>query len=453
MNAELIRKYNVPGPRYTSYPPVPFWGNEPPSPEKWKRAVKETFDQSNDSEGISLYVHLPYCESLCTYCGCTTRITVNHAVEEPYIDTLLKEWGMYLDTFGKRPRIAEIHLGGGTPTFFKPENLVKLIKGIKSNSTLCDDAELGFEAHPNSTSKQHLQALYDQGFRRLSLGIQDFDPKVQKIVNRVQTYETVKKVVENARAIGYTSINFDLIYGLPLQEEQSIKGTIEKVSTLLPDRIAFYSYAHVPWVKPGQRMFTEKDLPDNDTKRALYELGKQLLENLGYYEIGMDHFALQSDDLYHAAMNGKLHRNFMGYTPKHTKLLIGLGASSISDTWTSYGQNVKKIKEYKELVDQNQFPVFKGHQLSDKDLILRKHITNLMCKLHTDWSKPEDYTLSLEESKNKLTELVDDKLISINEKQIEILASGRPFVRNVCMAIDERLWKNNPESQIFSKVI
>ena len=277
----LIKKYNIPGPRYTSYPTVPYWDATPPTIEQWKSSVKRSFIETNASDGISIYIHLPFCESLCTYCGCNTRITVNHTVEMPYITALLKEWKMYLNIFGETPRIKEIHLGGGTPTFFSPEHLNQLIGEIVSTSIICSDAEFSFEAHPNNTTFEHLQTLYKLGFKRLSLGIQDFDPKVQAIVNRIQSFENVEKVVNQARNIGYTSINFDLIYGLPLQTRKSVIDTINKVNILKPNRIAFYSYAHVPWVKPGQRKFTEADLPVDEEKRALYEIGKEKFsENL-----------------------------------------------------------------------------------------------------------------------------------------------------------------------------
>ena len=246
MKNELIKKYNVAGPRYTSYPTVPYWNTEVPKVEDWKGAVKKSFTATNATDGISIYIHLPFCESLCTYCGCNTRITKNHAVENKYISALLKEWKMYLEVFGETPRIREIHLGGGTPTFFSSENLEKLINGILSTGIVRDDAAFSFEAHPNNTTVEHLQTLFDLGFRRLSLGIQDFDIAVQTIVNRVQPYENVEQVVNAARSIVYTSINFDLIYGLPLQTMFSVIDTIHKVNVLRPDRIAFYSYAHIP---------------------------------------------------------------------------------------------------------------------------------------------------------------------------------------------------------------
>lgn len=452
MADQLIRKYNVPGPRYTSYPTVPFWKEELDL-TGWKKQLKHTFDITNKENGISLYIHLPFCESLCTYCGCTTRITINHAVEKPYIETVLKEWKLYLDLFEDVPEITEIHLGGGTPTFFSPEHLAKLIEGIKQTAVIKQGAEFGFEGHPNNTTKEHLQTLYDQGFRRVSFGIQDFDPKVQKIINRIQTFDQVEKVVNEARAIGYESINFDLIYGLPLQTKNSIKDTFEKVQRLMPDRIAFYSYAHVPWVKPGQRMFTDNDLPSNEEKRKLYELGKQLLIDTGYVEIGMDHFSLPDDALAIAANDGSMHRNFMGYTTNHSKLSVGLGVSAIGDSWLVYGQNVKKVEEYRKIVEHGDFPIFKTHILTKEESFVRRHITELMCRFETSWDLSDRESDVFEHLEIRLKEMIKDGLVELTPDRLTITPQGRPFVRNACMALDIYLWQKTDKQQKFSLTI
>lgn len=451
MNKDLIRKYNVAGPRYTSYPTVPYWDNSP-DVETWFDLVRETFINSNH-DGISLYIHLPFCESLCTYCGCNTRITVNHAVEEPYIKTLLKEWKMYVNRFPSRPRIKELHLGGGTPTFFSSENLKTLIRGILSESDLAEDYEFGFEGHPNYTSIEQLQSLFDLGFRRVSFGVQDFDPKVQYIIHRIQSVEQVKLVTDEARRIGYSSINYDLIYGLPLQTLASIQNTINQVQLLKPDRIAFYSYAHVPWIKPGQRRFTEFDLPTGDEKRTLYEEGRSLLENNGYVEIGMDHFSLESDSLHQATEKNKLHRNFMGYTTNDTKLLIGLGVSSIGDSWTGFVQNVKVFEKYVEMVDAGELPIFKGHVLTEEDLYLRKHILNIMCHFKTEWSAEDIMFDSILTALTRLREMEKDGLVSVHAEKLTVTEKGRAYLRNICMAFDARLWEKQPDSLIFSSTV
>jgi oxygen-independent coproporphyrinogen-3 oxidase len=451
MNKALIRKYNVPGPRYTSYPTVPYWDETPPTEEQWKSKVKASYQNSRE-DGLSIYIHLPYCESLCTYCGCNTRITVNHKVEEPYINTLLKEWQMYLDVLGETPLIKEIHLGGGTPTFFSPENLRRLIKTIVDSGTVGPDTEMGFEAHPNNTTAEHMQALYEMGFRRISLGIQDFDPEVQKVVNRMQSFEKVQEVTEMARKIGYTSVNFDLIYGLPKQTAETVADTIEKTLQLMPDRIAFYSYAHVPWMKPAQKKF-EEYLPTNEVKRHLYELGKELLEKNGYAEIGMDHFALKTDSLYLASKGGKLHRNFMGYSTTSTRLLVGLGASSISDTWTAFGQNIKSVEPYMARVNEGHLPIYRGHLLTEEDLIVRQHILNIMCRSHTRWNKEDAASEVLNMARERLKGMAEDQLVQLNGDSIGVYEHGKPFIRNVCMALDARMWRNKPETSLFSSTI
>lgn len=235
---ELIKKYNVPVPRYTSYPTVPFWDKKEPKHEQWLNTVKRTFDETNQSEGISIYIHLPFCESLCTYCGCNTRITKNHKVEEEYIEALLAEWKIYLSTFNEKPIIRELHIGGGTPTFFSPKNLALFIEQLLKHTVIHSHHEFGFEGHPNNTTKKHLQALYNLGFRRVSYGIQDLDVKVQQTINRIQPFENVKRATDDAREVGYESVNFDLIYGLPYQTKETVTNTISRISELRPDRIA-----------------------------------------------------------------------------------------------------------------------------------------------------------------------------------------------------------------------
>lgn len=447
---DLIEKYNVAAPRYTSYPTVPYWAEESLSKELWAEYVKSAFDISNDEDGISLYIHLPFCESLCTYCGCNTRITKNHAVEDPYIDAVLTEWTMYCKIFGRKPVIKELHLGGGTPTFFSPANLQRLIRGILKYAVVHHDGAFSIEGHPANTTLEHLEILHELGFRRLSLGIQDFDPKVQFIINRIQTFAQVEQVTNWARQTGYTSINYDLIYGLPLQTRNSLIDTIKKVSLLMPDRIAFYSYAHVPWLKPGQRRYTEHHLPSADEKRALYTVGHDMFTALGYHDIGMDHFALRSDSLYEAEQNQTLHRNFMGYTNQYTRLLVGLGVSSISDTWDAYAQNVKNVEEYIKIVAQGELPVIKGHCLTSDDMIIRKHILNIMCKGETHWNYHEEFSYEFAEGLTRMQALEDDGLIEVDSWHLTVTPLGKSFLRNICMALDARLWADKPTSQLFS---
>jgi oxygen-independent coproporphyrinogen-3 oxidase len=454
MNTILLHKYNVPGPRYTSYPTVPYWDEEKFNRGIWIETLKRSFVESNSKEGISLYIHLPFCESLCTFCGCNKRITKNHSVENPYINALLKEWALYCKILEEKPIIKEIHLGGGTPTFFTPDNLENLITSLFINAEKAQDFEFSFEGHPNNTSKEHLQKLYDLGFRRVSFGVQDYSEKVQKAIHREQPFLNVAKVTLWAREIGYTSIGHDIIFGLPFQEVKEVVDTIEKTKSLQPDRLAFYSYAHVPWIKGnGQRGFKDEDIPKNHQKRLLYEIGKKSLFENGYYEIGMDHFALKNDTLYKAFENGDLHRNFMGYSSSKTQLMIGLGVSSISDSWYSFAQNTKNLEEYYEQIELDNLPIYRGHFLTSKDLVIRKHILNLMCLFETSWENSEDYFEEIHSVMKDLEEMENDGLIKIGVTKLTVNEAGKPFVRNICMAFDLRLKRNAPNTQLFSMTV
>ncbi|MBP6040082.1 MAG: oxygen-independent coproporphyrinogen III oxidase [Flavobacterium sp.] len=454
MQPSLVQKYNIPGPRYTSYPTVPYWNEELFHVADWKATVLQSFNESNNSEGISLYIHLPFCESLCTFCGCNKRITKRHEVEHPYIEAVLKEWKLYCDLFPNKPIIKEIHLGGGTPTFFSAEHLEILINGLFLTASKAENYEFSFEGHPNNTTRQQLQKLYDLGFRRVSFGVQDYSKKVQEAIHRFQPFHNVAKVTFWAKEIGYTSIGHDLIFGLPFQTLEDVIDTIDKTKSLQPDRLAFYSYAHVPWIKGnGQRGFNDADLPQDDEKRQLYEEGKKLLAKNGYHEIGMDHFALENDSMFVSAKKGNLHRNFMGYTASKTQLMIGLGVSSISDSWYAFAQNEKTIEDYYARLEQNELPLLKGHLLTTEDLIIRKHILNLMCQFETCWNDSQMQFIELPMILNQLEEMEHDGLIEIKEHKLSITEKGKPFVRNVCMAFDLHLMRKAPETKLFSMTI
>lgn len=447
----LVQKYNVPGPRYTSYPTVPFWDSSTFSVQNWIESLNHP---AYKNQPISLYIHLPFCESLCTFCACNKRITKQHSVEQPYIEAVLKEWNMYVSILGENPVIEEIHLGGGTPTFFSANNLKKLIEGIFEKATKAQKYEFSFEGHPNNTTKKQLQTLFDLGFRRVSFGIQDYNTKVQQAIHRLQPFENVKNVTQWAREIGYTSIGHDLIFGLPFQNLEDVKHTIKQTKKLQPDRIAFYSYAHTPWIKGnGQRGFNEADLPPADEKRIQYEEGKIALEEAGYSEIGMDHFALETDPLLQYQKQGKLHRNFMGYTTTQSKKMIGLGVSSISDSWFGFAQNEKDLKDYYQKIENDQLPVFRGHILTDRDLIIRKHILNLMCNFETSWSEEENDLIDFKDILIELLEMQADNLVILGKNYIQVTNQGQAFIRNICMAFDLRLKANKPDQRIFSMTI
>jgi oxygen-independent coproporphyrinogen-3 oxidase len=332
--------------------------------------------------------------------------------------------------------------------------LTTLINGIFKRAKKARNHEFSFEGHPNNTTRGHLQTLYDLGFRRVSFGVQDYSSKVQQSINRVQPFHNVAKVTFWAKEIGYTSIGHDLIFGLPFQTLEDVMDTIDKTNSLQPDRLAFYSYAHVPWIKGnGQRGFNDEDLPIDDEKRKLYEEGKKLLSQNGYHEIGMDHFALASDSMYQSFLDEKLHRNFMGYTSSKTQVMIGLGVSSISDSWYSFAQNVKTLEEYYAKLEQNELPVYRGHLLTNEDLIIRKHILNLMCQFTTSWEDKELYFNELPYIIHQLNEMEHDGLVKISSTSITVTEKGKPFVRNLCMAFDLRLKRKAPQTQLFSMTV
>ena len=448
---ELLNKYDLPLPRYTSYPTVPYWEKESINIELWKKSVVETFKKENGE--LCIYIHLPFCENLCTFCACNKRITTNHKVEEPYLDSVLKEWDMYRSLLPSVPVIREIHLGGGTPTFFSPDNLVKLIKGITKNSTVLPDHEFSIEVHPNYTNEEHLEKLAAVGFNRISLGVQDFDPAVQYVINRIQSFEKTKEVVDWSRKHGYNSINIDLIYGLPKQTVSSIDFTIGKIKELRPDRIAFYSYAYVPWKSKAQRRYTKADLPEANEKWKMYQLGKKLLTKQGYKAIGMDHFALPNDKLFEAVTKGTLHRNFMGYTTTQLKLIIALGASSISDAWTSFIQNNVTVEDYQNKISQGLFPIENGHLLNEEDLIIRKNILDLMCRNNTTIDKNTFDVQSFSAIKNELKKLEEDGLVKTTKDAISVTEKGNLFIRNISSILDSRMRRKKAEGNLFSKSI
>lgn len=447
----LLQKYDLPTPRYTSYPTVPYWDFGTLTEASWKETVVNTFLEENGE--LCIYIHLPFCENMCTFCACNKRITVNHAVEDPYISSVLKEWAMYRSLLPATPVIREIHLGGGTPTFFSPDNLEQLIKGITKDAIVKDDHEFSIEVHPNYTTEEHIKRLASVGFNRISLGVQDFDPKVQFVINRIQSFEKTKEVVDWARKYQYTSINIDLVYGLPHQTVRSVEHTVELIKTLMPDRIAFYSYAHVPWKSKVQRRYSEADLPAAADKWAMYSRGRELLEEAGFQPIGMDHFALANDKLFTAAREGKLHRNFMGYTTTRSKLIIGLGVSSISDAWYGFAQNEKEVEAYEAKISQGILPLVHGHQLSEEDTVIRRKILELMCENETVLDHPVLDPAFIEAAFDKLVLLKADELVKVSGRKIQVTEKGRSFIRIISAAMDAYLWRNHSGANTFSKAI
>lgn len=447
----LIAKYDIAGPRYTSYPTVPYWESTP-GESQWLEHVGRALEAGD--QGAALYVHIPFCRTLCTFCGCNTRITRSHSFVMPYVHALHAELDLYLRPLGRQQlELGELHLGGGTPTFLSAEELEILLAGLFTRVRLRTGAIASIEVDPRVTGAEQLRVLARHGFRRISLGVQDFDPRVQEIVNRVQSEARVDEVTRAARALGFDSVNFDLIYGLPLQTLASIEDTMDAVCRLRPDRIALYGYAHVPWIKPGQRRFTEADVPQGEYRRKLRELGRERLEREGYREIGLDHFALESDSLWKAQQSGAMHRNFMGYTEAFTRPLIGLGVSSIGDAGDAFAQNEKDLRHYQLRVQRAELPIHRGHVLDREDQILRRHILRLMTRLETRWDAPEDYTDYLATVATRLTEPAADHLIELRPASCRVTDKGRAYLRNICMAFDARLSRRVPDKELFSRTL
>ncbi len=445
---ELYRKYDVPAPRYTSYPTVPFW-SETPSRTDWIQHLEAALSPSESS--WSLYIHLPYCETLCTFCGCNTSITKDHGKEMPYVDLVIKELDLYLQQVPqlKTKPLKQIHLGGGSPTFFSATILGHLIDEIdKRVLREKNHFEGAIEVDPRRTKREQLVELKKRGFNRISLGVQDFDPDVQRLVNRIQPFEQTKQTTDWARELGYDSVNFDLIYGLAKQTPESIKRSADLTVDLKPDRIALYSLAIVPWIKPQQRLFKDEDLPKGEDKRKLYEIARSILTQNGYVEIGMDHFALTKDGLYQKAQSKELHRNFMGYTDQKTDVLLGLGVSSISETPDSFHQNEKVLNLFEQKISRSEIPTLRGHVLSDEDKIQRKKILQFMTQFEIELSEVEKA-----EAEVFLAEMIQDHLVEIKGLRLRLTESGRPFLRNAALFFDYRLKKSQPQTRIFSSSI
>lgn len=437
MHTPLYIKYNTPVPRYTSYPTVPIW-KDIPDPDAWKKSISRRIMRDDTQNGVSLYIHLPFCESLCIYCGCTKRITTNHSVEEEYCNAVLAEWQLYLDLMPHPPVIRELHLGGGTPTFFSPGNLARLIEGILAKATLHPSYSFSLEGHPNNTTRAHLDTLYDLGFRRLSYGVQDMNPEVQRLIHRIQPFENVQKATDEARLAGFTSVNFDLIYGLPAQHRDRLQYTIQQSLQLRPDRVAFYSYAHIPEVSCSQRLIDENLLPSPAQKLELYHHGRQLFTDAGYTDIGMDHFALPDDELYQVWRNGSLHRNFMGYTVQKSNFMLGLGLSAISDTGYAYAQNTKSLREYYRSIASGKPAIRKGYFLTPEDRAFRQHILDIACKGRTTLDHTWETQLS-EWTLPALRDLEEDGLVRVQGDEVSLTKEGQPFLRHVCKAFDLHL--------------
>lgn len=445
---DLFAKYDVQVPRYTSYPPVPQWSDTPEG-DTWLSALRESLQ--SPAASTALYVHLPFCESLCTFCGCNTVITRDHSRTLPYVDRVIAELTRYVASV---PELAshplqQVHFGGGTPTFLRPEELARLADAIAGLlPARGNQFEAGLEADPRVTSAAHLDTLAARGFRRLSLGVQDIDEEVQRLVNRHQPLALTEQLVARARGAGYESINIDLIYGLPGQSPATMRTLTDAVAAIRPDRLAVYSFARVPWIKPQQRKFRDDQIPAGAEKRELYEIARERLLGAGYLEIGMDHFALPADGLAKSAAAGTLHRNFMGYADVRTTVLLGVGVSAISETQACYHQNEKVLPVYERRVDAGEIPTLRGHRLTPRESRRRAQILALM----TTFRAPVDED-DARDAAAFLAPLIDDGLVVVSDAEVRVTAAGRPFLRNVAAFFDDRYRSERPSAPVYSSAI
>ncbi len=450
---EMIQRYNRPGPRYTSYPTVPIW-DKGHFHEEYIRCLQK---ESNKNRPISLYVHLPFCKQLCTFCGCNKFITSNRKITENYLSALNREIDEIARIMQSRKKIAQIHLGGGTPTYFNHNQLERLINKITSRFEVQEKSELAFEADPRVTNKDHLETLYKLGFRRVSFGIQDLNNNVQMAINRNQNSKQSWEIINNSRSIGYTSINLDLVYGLPLQTHQSFYKTLNEVKKMRPDRLAIYSFAYLPGMfKTHKKAIKEKDLPIPEEKIKIYLETIRFFTEIGYVMIGMDHYALPEDELTLALKNRTLHRNFMGYTTLHNMAQIGIGVSAISDFGISYWQNNKDIHQYMNEAYNKFLNPRRRIKLDKEDQLRREVIENLMCHGEISILDFETrYKISFQEHFNEawleLEKFEQEGLVHLDSKKIYLTPVGNLFTRNIAMPFDRYLKESASIS--FSKTI
>lgn len=456
--AELLARYDRPGPRYTSYPTAVefhagFTGAD------YDECLAAADARANDP--LSLYAHLPFCEERCYYCGCHVVITKHRDISARYLEYIAREIDLLAQHLPNRRSVSQLHWGGGTPTYSTPAELETLFNAFAERFDFTPDAEISIEVDPRVTSREHVEILRRLGFNRISLGVQDFDPTVQEAVNRVQSYELTRRLVEYSRERGFSSVNIDLIYGLPYQSVDAFRRTLDDTIRLRPDRVAAYSFAFVPWIKGHMKHIAKEALPDAALKLDLLALTIDAFTAAGYHTIGMDHFALPDDELSRAVAGRRLHRNFMGYTVQSARDMVAVGVSGIGDVQGAYMQNAKKLPAYYQALDENRLPVERGVRLDEADIVRRHVIMNLMCNLYLDIREVEkQFGLSFAaEFAPELAALsgpdspVADGLVRVTPDAIEVTPLGRLFVRNVCMVFDRYLGVRTQGKPIFSRTV
>jgi oxygen-independent coproporphyrinogen-3 oxidase len=456
VTSELLRKYDRPGPRYTSYPTAVEF-NESFTPAKYREHLARA--NAVAQEPLSLYIHIPFCEERCTFCGCHVIITRHHDRAVSYLDYLARELDLLAQALPDRRHLIQYHWGGGTPTYLTPAEIRQLWSKVKEHFTIAEDAEVAIEVDPRATSREHVDTLGELGFNRLSMGVQDFTPEVQSAINRNQTEAETRDLFAYCRRIGFTSINLDLIYGLPLQTPATFRRNLDAVIALRPDRVACYSYAHVPWIRGHQKGIDITQLPSPEVKLELLAAAIGAFQAAGYRQIGMDHFALPDDELAQAMARGTLWRNFMGYTTKVATDMVGVGVSAIGDVRGAFAQNEKKLSTYYQALERGEFPVQRGFELSFDDHVRRLVITELMCNFRLRKAEITrrfgidfDAYFGLE-----LEELAQgpaaEGFVRLTPERIEVTPLGQLFVRNVCMIFDAYLRRPKDEKPVFSRTV
>ena len=457
LTPELLTRFDVPGPRYTSYPTADRFVEAFSQSDLQQALDLRTQALGRKSKPLSIYVHIPFCESLCYYCACNKIITKHHENAQPYLLYLAKEVALYAKAIGLGQSVSQLHLGGGTPTFLSDTELSELMSLLKRSFSFAPGGEYSVEVDPRTVNADRLQLLFDLGFNRLSFGVQDFDPDVQKAVHRIQPAEQVFDLVASARSIGFESVNVDLIYGLPKQTPDSFDATMKQINVLRPDRIALYAYAHLPERFKPQRRILAAELPLAADKIAMLSRSMDALMNAGYVYVGMDHFALHEDALAVAKRQGRLHRNFQGYSTQPDCDLIGLGVSSIGRMGSTYSQNAKTMDEYVDMLDQGQLPIVKGLALSRDDQIRRAWIMAIMCQGHVQFDAFNEawlidaHTYFSAEFK-QLESMQTQGLVELSKQDLQVTPMGWFFVRGVAMVFDKYLQADRQRKR-FSKII
>ena len=454
---ELVQKYTKPGPRYTSYPTAPAWHSDIGVTQLQEKLAQ--LKEKHNSTPMSLYVHIPFCTQICHFCGCNTFQAKNQKPAQKYVDHLLRECELYAEQLDSSRDTIQMHWGGGTPTFLEEKDISRICQHLQKLFHFSADAEIAIELDPRVTTKNQLELLKSLGFNRVSLGVQDFDHDVQVASNRVQPIELTKDFYEHCRQQEFLSINFDLIYGLPKQTEHGFAKTVKEVIAWRPDRIALFSYAHVPWLKPFQRKINASDLPAAESKFRTFVTARHMFMQAGYKQIGMDHFALPNDELAQAKEQRVLRRNFQGYTTKPQSHVYAFGTSGISDLHDLYVQNEKKFNRYYDLIDNNLLAANRGMVLNADDVLRRHVISAIMCNGYVNFSEVEqdfsiDFHEYFKEELRNLETLQADDLVHVTHKELTVQPLGHIFLRNIAMPFDAYLKQQlAKEKPLFSKTV